>query len=288
MVARALGLRRARAILGAALTANSVACAAVAQQREPAADAIRFHHHPSLSLATPPADAFVNENGTPRINQPAAYEHFKRELAPRLIEWAADPRINLNPAYVAALLTKESGFELTATSNVPANGLAQITHIADLDLRIITEGVPDLAWMHREVSRWPRDAHVHTEHATKARTDSLVSSGALHARNEYLLNGEQSLRAALFWLHILGRVWTEDEWPGEYGREARELLNDGRPLSESQLLDLVTVSYNQGHPYVFELVERHRGEWTRHLNEEAADYLERIRAYTLLYQESRN
>ncbi|HEX9108074.1 MAG TPA: hypothetical protein VF832_12615, partial [Longimicrobiales bacterium] len=58
----------------------------------------------------------------------------------------------------------------------------------------------------------------------------------------------------------------------------------GTPLSELQLLDLATVSYNQGVEYVRALVLQWGPAWTGHLDPEPADYLERTRAYTKLFQ----
>jgi Transglycosylase SLT domain len=244
----------------------------------------RFWLDPRLPLGHPPADSLVNDNGSPRITNPADYDRFWRDLAPRLSEWAADPRLRLNPNFVAALMAKESGFDPRATSDMPANGIAQMTHIADLDLRIISREAPAFRWMHDEVSRWPRVAAVHDSAARKSRTDSLLASGAVGARTEYLFDPRLALRGSLFWLRILASVWTEDEWPGQHAALARGKLARGGPLSESDLLALVTVSYNQGHPYVADLVSRHGRDWTRHLNAESADYLERITRYTWIFQ----
>jgi hypothetical protein len=247
-------------------------------------DAARFWFDPRLPLGHPPADSLVNDNGSPRITDPAHYDRFWRDLAPRLSEWTADPRLRLNPNFVAALIAKESGFDPRATSAVPANGIAQMTHIADLDLRIISREAPAFRWMHDEVARWPRAAAVHDSAARKSRTDSLLARGALNARTEYLFDPRLALRGSLFWLRILAAVWTEDEWPGQHAALARGKLARGSTLSESDLLALVTVSYNQGHPYVADLVSRHGRDWTRHLNAESADYLERITRYTGIFQ----
>lgn len=246
--------------------------------------AARFWYSPSMPLGHPSADSLVNQNGSPRITDRALYDRFWADDAPLLREWSADPRLRVNPNFVAALMAKESGFDPNATSDVPANGIAQMTHIADLDLVLITRDAPAWHWMYDEVRRWPRSPAVHDSLARKSRTDSLLASGSLGARTEYLFDPRLSTRASLFWLRVLAHVWTEDTWPGEYGTMARAKLAHGGPLSESDLLALVTVSYNQGHPYVAGLVEQYGRDWTAHLNAESADYLERISRYTAIFQ----
>ena len=113
-----------------------------------------------------------------------------------------------------------------------------------------------------------------------------MAARAIHPGNEYFFNRVQAARGGTFWLRLLIEVWTQDEWPGQYGSFARQRLNDGRPLTEDQLLDLILVSYNRGYPYTRDLVERHGRDWLRHANEEATDYVERIRAYTVIFQKA--
>ncbi len=246
--------------------------------------AARFWYDPATALGHPPVDSLVNENGSPRITEDALYGRFWRDVAPSLSRWSADPRLLVNPNFVAALIAKESGFDPLATSDAPAYGIAQMTHVADLDLRIITRDAPAWHWMYDEVRRWPRSPLVHDSLARKARTDSLVAAGVLDARTEYLFDPTLSTRAAIFWLRVLAQVWTDDTWPGRYGSMARARLSGGGPLTESDLLALVTVSYNQGYPYVADLVQAYGRDWIQHLNTESADYLERVSRYTAIFQ----
>jgi hypothetical protein len=290
MAARAGALVLAAAAC-ASTRSNAAAdsAASVALQAAPAAPVVvdpdaRFWYASSMPLGHPSADSLVNQNGSPRITNPSFYDRFWKEEAPLLREWSADPRLRINPNFVAALMAKESGFDPRATSEMPANGIAQMTHIADLDLRLISRDAPAWHWMYDEVRRWPRSPLVHDSLATKRRTDSLLASGALGPRTEYLFDPKLSTRASLFWLRVLAHVWTEDSWPGQYGTMARAKLANGGPLSETDLLALVTVSYNQGHPYVADLVQRYGRDWTAHLNEESGDYLERISRYTAIFQ----
>jgi hypothetical protein len=272
------------------VTPSGGAATEVTSQGAPASDPVatnptaRYWYDPRVPLGHPPADSLRNQNGSQRITDPALYETFWRELAPSLSAWSADSRLRVNPNFVAALMAKESGFDPRATSEVPANGIAQLTHVADADLLIISRDAPGYHWMYDEVRKWPRSVAVHDAAATKSRTDDLLARGVLAPSTEYLFDPRLSQRAALFWLRLLGHVWTEDAWPGVYGSMARDKLAGGRPLGDADLLALVTVSYNQGHPYVADLVQRYGRDWPRHLNAESADYLDRIMLYTTIFQ----
>ena len=251
----------------------------------PVVDQPRFWAVKQERLGNPPAGALVNINGSPRIESPALYAAFRKDHAADLVAWSLDERLRINPNFLSALVAKESGFDPLAMSGVPAYGIAQITHIADLDLVEITRAAPAFRWMLAEVESWPRVKAVHDSAATRPRISSLLAQKSVTPANEYLFNPRSALRASTFWLRILATIWTEDTWPGMHGPLAREKLAAGKgPVSESDLLNLVTVSYNQGHPYVADLLTRYGREWTRHLNEEASDYLERIRVYTVIFQ----
>jgi len=75
-----------------------------------------------------------------------------------------------------------------------------------------------------------------------------------------------SARAAVFWIRLLENKWTTDFWPGGYGPSARNRLNGGQPLTQHQMFDLVTVSYNRGYIEVKALVDRYGASWTSHLS----------------------
>ena len=260
-------------------------CFAQLRPAQSSPDQPRFWASRGESVGRPAAAAIVNSNGSPRIENEGYYATFLKDYAADLAKWAADERLRINPNLAAALVAKESGFDPLAISHVPANGIAQMTHIADLDLIEISRAAPAFRWMLPEVESWPRVKAVHDSAATKARTQDLLARRTVTGTNEYLFNPRTALRASNFWLRVLATIWTEDTWPGMYGSLAREKLGEekGR-ISESDLLDLVIVSYNQGHPYVADLVKKYGRDWTRHLNEESSDYLERIRAYTVLFQ----
>jgi hypothetical protein len=220
------------------------------------------------------------------------YRFVRRRIVPLLERWSDDTRLAIDPAYVTALMLKESGGDSLAVSGAPALGLAQLTISADSDMRLMVTEY-HFQWMAPEVSRWPRVALVHSTTATALLVDSLLSSGAVNARNEYLFDSGTSARAAVFWIRLLENKWSTDFWPGGYGSWARARLNGGKPLTRAQMFDLVTVSYNRGYIEVRALVDKYGPDWTAHLAEltggraEAADYLERVRAYTVLLQGAR-
>ncbi len=244
-------------------------------------------HADGIRLRQLPRDSIRNANGSPRVLSDSVYRVFWRDVAPKLREWARDPRLAVSPAFVAGLLAKESGFEPQALSPAGAYGVAQLTPTGDTDLRT-RAGTPTFSWMLPEILAWPRDSLLRGGGAGALdegrRLVGLPLDSA--ARRDYLFDPVLETRAAIFWLRMLEAVWTTDVWPGAYGSFAREKLNGpaGAPLNELQLLDLAAVSYNQGVQYVRDLVDRFGPAWTGHLDPEPADYLERIRAYTKLFQ----
>ena len=242
-------------------------------------------------VADLPASAFRNANGSPRLREDQ-YAFVRKRIVPRLEQWARDPRLAIDPAYVTALILKESGGDSLAVSGAPALGLAQLTANADSDMRLMVTEY-HFQWMAPEVNRWKRTPAVRLSSATASEIDSMLAHGLVNAHNEYLFDPGTSARAAEFWIRLLENKWTTDFWPGGYGPSARARLNGGNPLTPRQMFDLVTVSYNRGYIEVKVLVDRYGPNWTSHLAEltggraEAADYLERVRAYTQLLQGSR-
>lgn len=239
-----------------------------------------------------PADTLLREaDGGMAVQSEADYAFFWATIAPKLDAWATDTRLGINPNYVAAILTKESGFDSLAVSWMPANGLPQLTYIADADMRQMV-GDSAFSWMALEVEQWPRNPAVHSDSATRDATIAGLRQGTITSANEYLFAPVQSVRAAVFWLRLLRNKWTNDAWPGGYGTFARDALNGGAPLTQSQLVDLVTVSYNQGYDWVEGLVAQYGPRWTTMLaaqgaaGAEAADYLDRVRNFTSVYQDA--
>ena len=239
-------------------------------------------------VADLPASAFRNANGSPRLRDDQ-YRFVRQRIVPLLERWSRDPRLAIDPAYVTALILKESGGDSLAVSGAPAIGLAQLTASADSDTRLMVTEY-HFQWMAPEVNGWPRSSAARAPSTNAATIDSLLARGTLTSRNEYLFDPELSARAAVFWIRLLENKWTSDFWPGGYGPSVRERLNGGKPLMRHQMFDLVTVSYNRGYIEVKALVDKYGTDWVAHLAEltggraEAADYLERVRAYTALLE----
>jgi hypothetical protein len=154
--------------------------------------------------------------------------------------------------------------------------------------RMVTEW--HFQWMGPEVRAWPRSPLIHHDTLDRIAVDSLLRRGAITSRTEYLFAPRHAARAAAFWVRLLANKWSTDFWPGGYGTFARTKLNGGQPLTESQMIDLVTVCYNRGYLRVHDLVGRYGAAWTAHLDAlgadsaEARDYLERVRAYTARFE----
>jgi len=261
----------------------------VGTARASSAQALRFHATPAARVHLVARDSLRNANGSLRIADSVRWTFLTTRIVPRLDSFARDERLGIDPGYLFALLVKESAGDSLAVSAAPALGLAQLTVRTDSDLKLmVTEW--HFEWMAPEVGAWPRSPLVHGGSPPKARIDSLLRAGAVGARNEYLFDPATALRAAAFWVRLLENKWTTDFWPGGYGPFVRQKLNGGRALSESQLIDLVTVSYNRGYIRVHDLVAKYGAGWKGHLDElgadgaEARDYLERVRAYTALFE----
>ena len=107
---------------------------------------------------------------------------------------------------------------------MPAFGLAQITHVADLDMRQVTARVETWEWMVAEVESWPRDPRVHTPDVAEAATDSLLAARALGPSTEYLFDPLRAARAGVFWLRLLADAWLGGSWAGDQGEAARRIL----------------------------------------------------------------
>ncbi|GAC1657274.1 MAG: hypothetical protein NVS4B3_23670 [Gemmatimonadaceae bacterium] len=231
----------------------------------------------------------MNANGTPRIARLDRYEFFWRTVVPKIREWSSDPLVDLSPSYVAAVVSKESAFDSLAISDYPAYGLAQLVATDD-DYFASALRQPRVAWIGREATRWTRHPMIHDRRTTASRARQLLAHGQVTARNEYLFDPLACTRAGMLLLRVLADVWTHADSPERYGRLARSRLSAGDTLREDDLLDLVTVSYNQGEDFTAKLVRRYGKSWPRHLAEngragvEASDYLDRVRTYTALYQ----
>jgi hypothetical protein len=269
------------------LCAAASSSRAVAQAREPHVD-VEQAGAGAARVAALPATAFRNANGSARLRDDQ-YRVVRRRIVPLLEDWARDGRLAVDPAYVTALVIKESGGDSLAVSGAPALGIAQLTASADSDMRLMVTEY-HFQWMAPEVNGWPRNAAARAPSANAAEIDSLLARGAISSRSEYLFDPALSARAAVFWIRLLENKWTTDFWPGGYGPSARQRLNGGKPLTQHQMFDLVTVSYNRGYIEVKALVDKYGADWVSHLAEltggraEAADYLERVRAYTALLQ----
>jgi hypothetical protein len=278
-------------LIGAALL---VSCDALREIVEPAptspppvATDLRFHAG-DLRVGRPAREYVRNLNASVAIT-PSRWDYFYANLAPSLDQWAADPRLDINPNLIAAILVAESRMDSLLVSLNPDHGIAQLTQYSDA---FILDRAPrptfGMEWIAAEARTWPRHPKVHSLETTREEVVTLMQSGEVSAESEYFFRPAQALRGLLFDLRLIEATWTTDgvTW-GQFGTWARERINGGAPLTESQLLDLVVVSYNQGYPLVHELVDRYGGAWTANLaahTEEGAYYLPEVRRFMSVFQ----
>jgi hypothetical protein len=283
--------RLALSLVGAA---PLVSCDALREVVEPApttpppiATNLRFHAA-GLRLGRPDREHVVNLNSSVAIT-PARWRYFYDNLAPSLDQWAVDARLDINPNLIAAILVAESRMDSLLVSLNPDHGIAQLTQHSDA---FILDRAPrptfDMAWIADEARAWPRHPRVHTLDATRAEVLALMQSGEVSAQSEYFFRPVQALRGLLFDLRLIEATWTTDgvTWT-QFGTWARERINGGAPLTESQIIDLVVVSYNQGYPLVREMVERYGSEWTSNLGAHTAEgafYLPEVRRFMSVFQ----
>ena len=81
----------------------------------------RLGGHGPTRVADLPASAFRNANGSPRLRDDQ-YAFVRARIVPLLEQWSRDPRLAIDPAYVTALILKESGGDSLAVSGAPALG----------------------------------------------------------------------------------------------------------------------------------------------------------------------
>jgi hypothetical protein len=253
----------------------------------PLATNLAFHAG-ALRTGHPKREHVRNLDASAAIT-PSRWDYFYASLAPSLDAWTADPRINVNPNVAVAIVVAESRMDSLLVSLNPDNGIAQLTETSDL---FILDRAPrptfQSDWMLTEARTWPRDPRVHSLDATHDQIVALIQGGQVTAQTEYFFRPLQALRGLLFNLRLLEETWTTngESW-GQFGTWARERINGGAPLTESQLLDLVLVSYNQGYPLVHDLVEQYGAAWTSHIGERSAEgafYLPEVRRFVSIFQ----
>ena len=176
---RALALAVPCALAGAAFAG---ACA----KPRPVPLSVQLQGEPRI-LRVPP-DLIRNSDNTLRGVQPGYADAFYGRVAPALERWGLDMRLIVEPAYVAAIILRESAYDTLAVGPGPSLGLAQLTPAEDAELRAAT-ALPRFAWMAAEVNGWPRDAAVRAAPApAPAVVRGRLAAGTLGARTEYLFD----------------------------------------------------------------------------------------------------
>ena len=234
--------------------------------------------------------------------------------------WAQDPRLNLNPNFVAALLVIESG--LNPHTYEPGGftyGYAQMGPSYDGGLLQHIKEHTAFEWMKPQVD---------TSYASTngySRSPASPSDSADLAQ-WYFSDPLKTTRAMVYHLKQLENLWkgTHKVWwgngnhswwrtpdsraaayPADTSFAALAVRIYGRAPNEGELLDLVAASYNRGYPWVEKQLIQYGSTWAQRLRtlattgpclsppaerddvakeREAACYLDRMRHYTILFQ----
>jgi hypothetical protein len=168
--------------------------------------------------------------------------------------------MGFNPAFTAALIAQESGFNPQSVSLSRAMGLTQVTPLAEEEV----SGV---------FSRWPRYEGSNTFPAPVLKY--LVMSGEINGQNEWRLNPDRSIRGGLLYAQRLADRWVDSEsfskvsWTGSTDADV-----------EVARTRLVLASYNSGYARVVQAIGRHGSAWlTAPELREARRYVNRIFSY---------
>jgi hypothetical protein len=180
--------------------------------------------------------------------------------------------MGFNPAFTAALIAQESGFDPKSVSLARAMGLTQVAPAAEEEV----SGV---------FSRWPRYEGSNTYPAPILKY--LVLSGEINAQNEWRLNPERSIRGGLLFAQRLADRWVDSEyfskirWTGDEG--GRSPASDGD--AEVARTRLVLASYNSGYARVHQSIGRLGPAWlTAPELKEARRYVNRIFSYCAAFE----
>lgn len=173
--------------------------------------------------------------------------------------------MGFNPAFTAALIAQESGFNPQSVSIARAMGLTQVAPLAE-------EEVSDV------FSRWPRYEGSNTFPAPVLKY--LVMSGEINAQNEWRLNPERSIRGGLLFAQRLADRWVDSEgfskvsWTGGAGSTFPQYTEADVEVARTRL---VLASYNSGYSRVAQAINRHGAAWlTAPELREARRYVNRI------------
>jgi hypothetical protein len=169
---------------------------------------------------------------------------------------------HFSPAFVAALIAQESGFDPHRVSWARAMGLTQVTPVAEGEL---SDKFPEFAGYPRfpGISGMPY-----------LWIQALVSTGQINGRNEWRVDPGRSIRGGLAYLEILSARWTTKE------NRQRILKVYGEEDYNEALTRLVLASYNSGYARVWSALSRFEYSWpTAPELTEARKYVGRVFSY---------
>jgi soluble lytic murein transglycosylase-like protein len=155
-----------------------------------------------------------------------------------------------SPAFAAALIAQESGFDPRQISWAKAIGLTQVTSLAEEELR---------ARKAENVANWPKYPEIDTYPVFLLK--AMITAGEINSGNEWRLHPERSIRGGLAYARILVDLWKN-------------------ATPEDHRARLIMASYNSGYARVAGALERGGEDWlnSRELREAKA-YVGRVSSF---------
>jgi hypothetical protein len=153
----------------------------------------------------------------------------------RVIEEAAFDH-SFNPAFLAAIVAQESGFNPRAVSTYRAIGLTQMTHMAESDIL-------------ERAKQWPRYPGIRELSYVELKFKILTRK--IHDANEWRLNPALSVMGGSLYLQHLQDYWMR---PNKIALASQ---------SGSDIGDIILASYNIGPAAVSRSIERGGLDWLK-------------------------
>ncbi len=172
-----------------------------------------------------------------------------------------------NPAFTAALIAQESGFNPRTVSIARAVGLTQVTPIAEIDISGVFE-------------TWPRYPGINDYPAPLLKW--MVLTGSINDQNEWRLSPEYSVRGGLALVKMLADRWQDSAAFSKIGWSGADGMASDVELARTRL---ILASYNSGYTRVLTAIHRYGAAWlTAPELKEARKYVNRVFSFCDAFQ----
>lgn len=155
----------------------------------------------------------------------------------------------INPALIAGLIAKESGFNPKAVSYAKAIGLTQVTNLAG----------PHILNKYNDWPEYPR-----LDELSVPTIKTLISIGKINEQNEWRLNKRRSVIGGMTYIKYLVNYW----------KKQNDLTKNVKEI------DLILASYNSGPFRVKKAIQKNPINWNRDDElGEANKYIKMVKSY---------